>query len=195
MARQKTVCISKENLSDFSLELLNALNESYRVVCISDTPIDDKPIKTTQKKPTAFATLRRNSVLFEGDVEKCKLLLTKTKGDKIAFDFDGVINSYVSGWTGIDLVVDEPVKGIIDFIKDCQKTYKEVAIFSSRCCSSLGIETIDNYLKKYGVNINTYLNEIDDTYILVDDRAIDYTKVNDIVAYLSTFDSWVKKAK
>ena len=195
MARQRTICIAKENLNDFSNEVLVALNEKYRVVCISDTPIEDKPIKATQKKPAAFATLRKNSILFDGDVEKCRAKLLEMGGKKRAFDFDGVVNSYVSGWTGIGEVVDEPVQGIIELIKECQSNGDEVVIYSSRCASAMGIGTMDNYLRKHGVDIDTYLENIDDSYILIDDRVIDYTKVDDIVSFLDTFDSWVNKNK
>ena len=193
--RKRTISIAKENIEDFSNELLKILNEKYRVVCVSDTPIEDKAIKITQKKPTAFVTLRKNSILFDGDVEKCKSILEKMVGNKVALDFDGVINSYISGWTGIGSIEDEPTIGIIELIKECQNKYEEVAIFSSRCSSATGIGTMDNYLKKYGVNIDTYLENIDDTYILIDDRVIDYTSIENIVEYLETFDSWVNKKK
>ena len=195
MARQRIVCIAKENVNDFPNELLETLNEKYRVVCVSDTPIEGKPIKTTVKKPAAFATLRKNSILFDGDVEKCRQDLAELGGKRKAFDFDGVINSYVSGWTGIGEVVDEPVQGIIELIKECQANGDEVVIYSSRCSSAMGIGTMDNYLRKYCVDIDTYLENIDDSYILIDDRAIDYTKVEDIVAFLDNFDSWVNKNK
>lgn len=52
--------------------------------------------------------------------------MTEKFQPRIVFDFDGVINSYKSGWTGVDVIPDEPVKGIkkvLDNLKEKRISY------------------------------------------------------------------------
>lgn len=43
--------------------------------------------------------------------------------NKIAVDFDGVINSYVSGWTGKTDLPDLPVPGAFQWLEEISKSY------------------------------------------------------------------------
>ncbi|MFK7987528.1 MAG: hypothetical protein AB8I08_16030 [Sandaracinaceae bacterium] len=49
----------------------------------------------------------------------------------ICLDFDGVLHSYVSGWSGPTVVADPPVDGAIAFLEEAVERY-EVAIVSVR---------------------------------------------------------------
>lgn len=49
----------------------------------------------------------------------------------ICLDFDGVVNSYSSGWTGAGSIPDLPVDGAIEAILEYMKTFT-VCIHSSR---------------------------------------------------------------
>ena len=51
---------------------------------------------------------------------------------RIVLDFDGVLYSYVSGWTGIDVLPDPPVVGAQDFCKFLLDKKFEVYILSTR---------------------------------------------------------------
>lgn len=59
----------------------------------------------------------------------CKTLL---------LDFDGVLHSYTSGWRGSAVILDLPVPGAMQFIKEAIKYYN-VAIYSVRSENTLGI--------------------------------------------------------
>ena len=194
---KKMILINKNDLKDFSNEMLKELHEKYRLFCISKTPIENEYVKSTLKKLPVFATLRKNSILFTGNVEECKKAIELLNVNKIAFDFDGVINSYVSGWTGTDNIVDKPVEGIISFMKELQTKGKEIIIFSSRCKSVVGVVAMKKYLESYGLIIENFVDNIDDDYLLIDDRVVDYTTIDEtnLVNFLETFDSWVNKSK
>lgn len=194
MARRKTIAIAKEDILNFSQEVLDTLGKEFILVCVSETPIDVNGVKIVNKKPPAFLTLRSNSILFNGDVHSMKEQLLSLKGRKVALDFDGVINSYKSGWTGEDNVVDEPVEGIIDFIKEFTNEY-EFVVYSSRCRSEVGIAAMKEFFSKNGVTKLLdveYVTMIDSDCILIDDRVLDYTMVDDIIESVRTFTPWTK---
>ena len=50
----------------------------------------------------------------------------------VVFDFDGVIHSYTSGWKGIDVILDEPVKGIKEVIENLRDAGYYVAVVTTR---------------------------------------------------------------
>ena len=51
---------------------------------------------------------------------------------RVVFDFDGVIHSYVSGWKGATKIPDPPVAGIKEAIDDIRKAGYEVCVVSTR---------------------------------------------------------------
>jgi hypothetical protein len=69
----------------------------------------------------------------------------------VVFDFDGVIHSYVSGWTGW-VPTDPPVPGVIQFLNELIAMGYKPVIMSSRAQKEEGVRGIELYLKKYGVD-------------------------------------------
>ncbi len=63
----------------------------------------------------------------------------------IAIDFDGVINSYRSGWHE-HRIPDPPNPGAFEFIVRCQRAGYEVVIFSTRASSANGVRLIREWL-------------------------------------------------
>lgn len=66
----------------------------------------------------------------------------------LCLDFDGVLHSYSSGWQGADVIIDPPVEGALDFIREAVKHF-EVHIFSSRSGQDGGIDAMRWWLTDY----------------------------------------------
>jgi hypothetical protein len=68
----------------------------------------------------------------------------------VAIDFDGVIHSYTSGWTG-PVPEDWPVKGAGVALKAYLNAGFEVAVYSTRAETPEGLQAIVNYIRaNYG---------------------------------------------
>jgi hypothetical protein len=92
----------------------------------------------------------------------------------VVFDFDGVIHSYTSGWKGMDVIPDPPVKGVKEFIQELRKTY-QVFVFSTRCAKPEGINAIREYLEKYEIIVDGVVDHKPPAFITIDDRTICFT--------------------
>lgn len=77
----------------------------------------------------------------------------------VVVDFDGVIHSYISGWKGIDIIPDEPVKGIKEVIENLRDAGYYVAVVTTRATQMNGIEAVWAYLKKYGIKVDSVHHE------------------------------------
>ena len=62
----------------------------------------------------------------------------------LCLDFDGVIHSYASGWGGIDVIVDDPVPGVFEFLEKAVDEF-EVNIYGSRSNSPEGIKAMERW--------------------------------------------------
>lgn len=90
----------------------------------------------------------------------------------IGWDFDGVINPYTQGFTGLHDVPDAPTPESIEFIKDMHEKGYINKILSSRPA-----EVILNWLKKY--DLDQYFSDISNfkfpATVYIDDRALHFT--------------------
>jgi len=96
------------------------------------------------------------------------------KNKTIAIDFDGVINSYSSGWKGVKQT-DRPVTGSADAIKELISQGNKVIIFSTRANNSVGRYIIRKYISAMGLPDTVKITAIKppaDVYI--DDRALNF---------------------
>ena len=193
MARRKSIAICGYNFTDFSDELLNELCKEFIVYCISDKEYNTTaPIKFTQKKPPVFVTLRKNSICFNGDAKELREELNGFSYSSIAFDVDGVINSYISGYNK-DEIVDPVVVGIPELIKNETMANKHCIIYSTRCNTPETKIVLKRYLDTNGIFVDDMTTIINADVLLVDDRVIDYTKVDDVIAAIKNFIPWTIK--
>jgi|WetSurMetagenome_2_1015567.scaffolds.fasta_scaffold10886_4 mannose-6-phosphate isomerase-like protein (cupin superfamily) len=106
----------------------------------------------------------------ENKYDVSKSIKTKT----IAIDFDGVINSYTSGWKGVKQT-DRPVKGAADAIKELYEQGNKIIIFSTRANNAVGRSIIRKYISNMGLPDTVKITAIKppaDVYI--DDRALNF---------------------
>ena len=93
------------------------------------------------------------------------------KKQNVVFDFDGVINSYSSGFCGDDCIPDPPVPGIKEAIANIRKRYN-VVVVSTRCSRSEGEKAIRDYLEKYGIEVDDVVAVKPRARCYIDDKAI-----------------------
>jgi|GEM_PF-1017136 len=114
----------------------------------------------------------------------------------IAIDFDGVINSFKSGWKGPEFT-DEPVNGAFEAINILLNEGYKVIIYSTRAETVEGKNTIYNYLLGNGINIREI--EVTDkkpiALVYIDDRAIKFSgNWNETLDKIKKFKTWTEKS-
>jgi hypothetical protein len=117
------------------------------------------------------------------------------RGKTIIIDFDGVINSYRSGWLGdTSLIPDPPVSGVKKAIDKLRKDYR-VVVYSSRCNNKGGVEAIKKYLNKHSILVDEVVKEKVPAFVQIDDRAITFNgKWDDnFIEKIKDFRPWTTK--
>jgi hypothetical protein len=129
----------------------------------------------------------------------------------LCVDFDGVINSYNSGWVEADFIPDPPVPGAMRFLADALD-YFTVKIFSSRAVGNdAGVRAMATYIRYWSrrcddlteEEANAIANRIcfdKDAFpkekppatVTLDDRAITFTGVFPTMDELRGFKPWNK---
>ena len=66
----------------------------------------------------------------------------------LCLDFDGVIHSYTSGWKGAQVIPDEPVEGVFEFLYEAIFLFN-VQIYSTRSGLEGGIKAMEEWLFKH----------------------------------------------
>lgn len=93
-------------------------------------------------------------------------------GQTVALDFDGVLHSYVSGWTGV-VPTDPPVPGAAAFCRDLLAAGYKVAVVSTRCRNDGGVAAVADWLVKHGFPLGMFVTcEKVPAVAYVDDRAV-----------------------
>ena len=130
----------------------------------------------------------------------------------ICIDFDGVLNSYKSGWKGATYIPDPPVDGAIEWMKNLlaltgndgsgPKYPKfRIAIYSGRSRFIFGRRAMKKWLMKYGLSreeiklIHFPLIKPVDLYLQIDDRAITFTGAFPTFEEIKNFKPWHTKIK
>lgn len=114
----------------------------------------------------------------------------------VVFDFDGVIHSYTSGWCGVANIVDPPVVGIIDALRDIHDAGYEVVVVSTRCASDVGLKAIFDWLQKYGADkyVDDVCMEKPPAIVYIDDRAICFDgDASTLLSKIESFKPWYKQ--
>ena len=121
----------------------------------------------------------------------------------LVLDFDGVINSYVSGWESATVILDPPVDGALDFISEAQLHFS-VQILSSRSREPGGIEAMRAWMREWQEHLHPewtiWLDEIIEwptekpaAFLTLDDRALTFDGHWPDVKTLLQFKPWYKR--
>jgi len=119
----------------------------------------------------------------------------KTYQGSIALDFDGVCNSYKSGFVAVDKIPDPPVEGTFDAIERYLDAGLRVYIFSTRNFSPEGRVAIKNWFRHWGMSQET-LDRLEVVSgkpiakLYIDDRAFHFTGEFPSVEYVINFKPW-----
>lgn len=112
----------------------------------------------------------------------------------IAMDFDGVINSYKSGWKGETVIPDPPVEGVKEFIDSLREDGMAVEVFSSRAKTQAGKEAIERYLEKNDIVVDGVSDRKPAAFVTIDDRAICFKGTFDgLKDQINSFKPWNKQ--
>lgn len=90
----------------------------------------------------------------------------------VVFDFDGVINSYKSGWCGVDNMPDPPVPGIREAITHTRAAGYTVVVISTRCSTPQGLEAVKVWLDENRITVDDVRADKPPAVCYIDDRAI-----------------------
>lgn len=88
--------------------------------------------------------------------------------DAIALDFDGVVHSYHSGWTGIE-PKDGPVPGAREAIARLRERFR-IIVHSFRTTECGGREAIEDWLCEHEIVVDEIASEKPKAILYVDDR-------------------------
>ena len=94
----------------------------------------------------------------------------------ICIDFDGVINSYKSGYGPhykVDHIPDGPVEGTKRAIEKLRHKFK-VVVQSTRCADPDGKQAIIDWLDFYDVEVDDVVAHKPPAVMYIDDRAIQF---------------------
>jgi hypothetical protein len=125
--------------------------------------------------------------------------ISDTGAKVVAVDFDGVINSYISGWKG-PTETDAPVLSAAESLETLYNRGYKVIIFSTRANTQEGIDTVREYLRRHTKNNEladaievTDQKPIADMYI--DDRAIPFNgDWEETLKRIEEFKPWTEKS-
>lgn len=126
----------------------------------------------------------------------------------ISLDFDGVLNSYESGWIEPDFIPDAPVPGTFTFIHTLLEDFNPV-IYSSRSNYTNGIRAMRVWCKFWMKKElpkdkcarlsdwldreETFPKEKPPALLTIDDRAITFTGVWPTIEEIKAFRPWNKR--
>lgn len=120
----------------------------------------------------------------------------------LCLDFDGVCHSYTSGWQGADVISDDPVNGLFEFLEQAAKHF-DIHIFSGRSHRPGGIAAMRKWFE---IHRRVWLDagglsQWDDlplyfpvvkphVFVMLDDRALPFDGVWPNVDDLRSFKPW-----
>jgi len=120
----------------------------------------------------------------------------------ILVDFDGVLHGYQSGWKGPDVIPDPPVPGAIEWLREMLADSRfEIAIYSSRSLSHVGVDAMRDWLVRHGISEVNRLSfprlsfplEKPAAHLTIDDRAICFDGRFPTLDEIDAFVPWHKK--
>ena len=99
------------------------------------------------------------------------------KGPMVLIDFDGVLNSYESGWNddkgGATWLPDAPVEGAKEAIEELSEKY-EIVIFTTRAKTREGARAVRDWLTANDIYCDRITYEKEAAVLIIDDRAVTF---------------------
>ena len=115
----------------------------------------------------------------------------------LCLDFDGVLHSYMTKWTGPAVIPDPPVKGAIPWLKRLLREDGpfRVCIYSSRSKYGEGVEAMKLWLEENGLDVDEvesigFPTQKPPAFLTVDDRAYRFSGVFPDEKDLQMFVPW-----
>lgn len=115
----------------------------------------------------------------------------------ISIDFDGVIHSYTSGWTGFDYIKDPPVEGAFEMLNQYLEHFT-VYIFSTRSeAGERGINGMKKWFEKHSFDHSRlkFATSKPKCTLYIDDRGYHFTGQFPSVEFIKEFKPWNKKTQ
>jgi hypothetical protein len=97
--------------------------------------------------------------------------MSEPYGPTVAVDFDGVIHSYTSGWTGPE-PIDPPREGALKFITDLIVEGYKVVYHTARADCALHTDAVISWLVRHDFPRAEVTNVKPKAIAYVDDRAV-----------------------
>jgi hypothetical protein len=145
-------------------------------------------------------TYRRVAKQAEALPPSDEQVISPDRKKTVAVDFDGVINSYKSGWKG-PAETDELVIGAAHALRELFELGHKIIVFSTRANTPEGEETIRDYIMEVTETPEIY-NSIEVTDrkpvadVYIDDRAIPFTgDWKETLEQIKNFEPWTKREK
>jgi len=113
----------------------------------------------------------------------------------ICFDFDGVLNSYTSGWLGPTMLPDPPVPGAAEAVALIRAKGYRIVVQSTRATFDDGAkEAIEQYLVKYGIIVDEVTGKKPKARLYIDDRGFRFTgNWAEIIDMLADLRPWYER--
>jgi hypothetical protein len=101
--------------------------------------------------------------------------MSNLRGKTVALDYDGVLHSYTSGWTG-EAPTDPPHPGALEFVQDLIDQGAKVVVYSTRAKTYLGRVGMLSWFREHGfpLDADNITNEKPPAIAYVDDRAVEF---------------------
>lgn len=116
----------------------------------------------------------------------------------ICIDFDGVLHSYTSGWNGVDVVKDDPVRGCITWLRQLIEDERlKPVIYSSRSKDKGGVSAMMKSLSDWGLTSDELLQlefptQKPAAWLTIDDRAFHFEGDFPSIDFINNFKPWNK---
>ncbi len=98
----------------------------------------------------------------------------KLGGETICVDFDGVLHSYTSGWTG-PVPEDPPMDGALEFINWLHEQGAKVVVLTTRAKTEEGKKATEDWLKRYNFPSLSVTDKKIPAAAYIDDRGVNFS--------------------
>jgi hypothetical protein len=124
----------------------------------------------------------------------------------LCLDFDGVCHSYTSGWISADIIPDDAVPGLFEFLEQAAPFF-DIQVYSARSNKRGGIKAMQKWFEKQhrkwlaeqGKESQalpiSFPKSKPSSFVSLDDRAITFTGHWPKVEVLRKFQPWHKVAR